>query len=175
MEVYDLTSESESETESVFEGFDPDDVNSAVRTYETAARSRESVSSVSSVSSSSSDEIEHENSEFDSDSDNENNQVEPDDGNNVFQYTDLHANPPDWTTNLVPIHVLGFQLQSGPDLPAGWDIRSTPLQYFELFFTPQLIEEFVQYTNSYVQLAIRKKTGDHPHILRQAMVFGWLK
>ena len=61
MKVYDFTSESESETESVFEGFDPDDVNSAVHTYETAARSRESVSSVSSVSSSSSDEIEHEN------------------------------------------------------------------------------------------------------------------
>ena len=49
MEVYDFT-ESESETESVFQGFDPDDVNSAVHTYETAARSRESVSSVSSVS-----------------------------------------------------------------------------------------------------------------------------
>ena len=76
-----------------FEGFDPDDVNSAVHTYETAARSRESVSSVSTVSSSSSDEIEHENSEFESDSDNENNQVQPDDGNNVFQYTDLRANP----------------------------------------------------------------------------------
>ena len=121
MEVYDLT-ESESETESVFEGFDPDDVDSAVCTYETAARSRENVSSVSSVSSSSSSEIEHENNEFESDSDNENNQVQPDDGNNVFQYTDLHANPPDWTTNLVPIHVPRFQLQSGPDLPAGWDI-----------------------------------------------------
>ena len=163
MEVYDFTSESESETESVFEGFDPDDVDSAVRTYQTAAMSRESVSSVSSVSSSSSDEIEHENNEFESDSDNENNQVEPDDGNNVFQYTDLHANPPDWTTNLVPIHVPGFQLQSGPDLPAGWDIRSTPLQYFELFFTPELIKEFVQYTNSYAQLAIRKNGRPSPH------------
>ena len=74
-------------------------------TYQTAARSRESLSSVSSVSSSSSDEIEHENIEFESDSDNENNQVEPDDGNNAFQYTDLRANPPDWTRNLVPIHV----------------------------------------------------------------------
>ena len=95
MEVYDFDSESQSETESVFEGFDPDDVNSAVRTYETAARSRESVSSVSSVSSSSSNEIEDENNEFESDSDTENNQVEPDDGNNAFQYTDLRANPPD--------------------------------------------------------------------------------
>ena len=64
MEVYDFDSESQSETESVFEGFDPDDVNSAVRTYETAARSRESVSSVSSVSSSSSNETEDENNEF---------------------------------------------------------------------------------------------------------------
>ena len=165
MEVYDFDSESESETESVFEGFDPDDVNSAVHTYETAARSRESVSSVSSVSSSSSDEIEHENNEFESDSDTENNQVEPDDGNNAFQYTDLHANPPDWTTDFVPIHVPGFQLQSGHDLPAGWDIRSTPLKYFDLFFTSQLIEEIVQYTNSYAQLAIRKKRETIPTYL----------
>ena len=105
------------------------------------------------------------NSEFESEFKKENNQVQPDDGNNVFQYTDLRANPPDWTTNLVPIHVPGFQLQFGPDLPAGWDIRSTPLQYFELFFTPQLIEEFVQYTNSYAQLAIRKKQETIPTYL----------
>ena len=122
MEVYDFTSESESETESVFGRFDPDDVNSAVCTYETVARSRESVSSVNSVSSSSSDEIEHENNEFESDSDTENNQVELDDGNNVFQSIDLHANPPYWTTHLVPIHIPGFQLQSGPNLPTRWDI-----------------------------------------------------
>ena len=162
MEVYNFTSESESETESVFGGFDTNDVNSAIRTYETVSRSRESISSISSVSSSSSDEIEPENNEFESDSDTENNQVEPDDGNSVIQSIDLHVNPPDWTTDLVPIHVPGFQLQSGPQLPDGWDIRSTPLQYFELFFTAQLIEEFVQYTKSYAQLAIRKKPETMP-------------
>ena len=83
------------------------------------------------------------------------NESEPDKNQN--QFTDLRANPPDWTTNFVPIDVPGFRLPSGPNLPNDWDIRSTPLKYFELFFTPELIDQFVKYSNEYAQIAIRKK------------------
>ena len=77
-------------------------------------------------------------------------------------FTDLKANPPDWTTNFTPIDVPGFRLQSGPDLPDGWDIHSPPLKYFQLFFTSDLIEQFVKYTNEYAQIAIRKKRQTVP-------------
>ena len=162
MEVYEFSSDSDnSDDESVFGGFDPHDVQAASRMYANIPMG--SVSSVSSVSSSSdensSDENmdEHEQESQNSESDAENNEDQVETGNNVVQSIDLRTNPPDWTTNLVPIHVPGFHLQSGPDLPDGWDIRSSPLEYFKLFFTTQLIDEFVQYTNSYAELAIRKK------------------
>ena len=41
-------------------------------------------------------------------------------------------------------------------------MRSNPLKYFELFFTPQIMQDIVRYTNSYAELTIRKKRENSP-------------
>ena len=172
-----LSSGSEDE---IFEGFDPMDVNGASRVFETVIRENTNANastsdSVSSDehgdnsivsgddSSSSSDDYsssDHDASSSDHHGHGTSSESEEDSNEPIF--TDLKSNPPDWTTNFTPIDVPGFGLQSAPHLPDGWDIHSPPLKYFLLFFTPDIIEQFVKYTNEYAQIAIRKKRETVP-------------
>ena len=166
MDQYQYLSDSSGSENGNFEGFHQSDIDRASRVHETVSRAN--ISNIISGDRRSDDDSSHDSnssgddgssSSGDDDSSSEDNsssnESEPD--NNQNQFTDLRANPPDWTTNFVPIHVPGFRLPSGPNLPNDWDIRSTPLKYFELFFTPELIDQFVKYSNEYAQIAIRKK------------------
>ena len=172
-----LSSGSEDE---IFEGFDQMDVDGASRVFETVIRenANANASTSDSVSSdehgdnsivsgddSSSSSDDYSSSDDDassSDHHGDGTSSESEEDSNEAIFTDLKSNPPDWTTNFTPIDVPGFGLQSGPDLPDGWDIHSPPLKYFQLFFTPDLIEQFVKYTNEYAQIAIRKKRETVP-------------
>ena len=146
MDVYDfgMDSDSTDNSESVFGGFDPADITRA--SHAQLAINRRQLSSISSASSSS--------SESESDSN--------DTDNSVHNPIDLHADPPEWSTDLVPIQVPPFTSQSGPNLPNNWDTCSTPLKYFQLFFTQDIIQDIVMYTNSYAELSINKKRETFP-------------
>ena len=163
MDQYQYLSDSSGSENGNFEGFHQSDIDRASRVHETVSRAN--ISNIISGDRRSDDDSSHDSnssgddgssSSGDDDSSSEDNsssnESEPD--NNQNQFTDLRANPPDWTTNFVPIDVPGFRLPSGPNLPNDWDIRSTPLKYFELFFTPELIDQFVKYSNEYAQIAI---------------------
>ena len=166
MDQYQYLSDSSGSENENFEGFHQSDIDRASRMHETVSRAN--ISNIisgdqrgdndsSHDSNSSSDDGSSSSGDDDSSSEDNSSSNESEPDNNQNQFSDLHANPPDWTTNFVPIHVPGFRLPSGPDLPNDWDIRSTPLKYFELFFTPELIDQFVKYSNEYAQIAIRKK------------------
>ena len=148
MDVYDFGTDSDSSdnSESVFGGFDPADITRA--SHAQLAINRRQLSSISSASSSSSE------SENESDSN--------DTDNSVHNAIDLHADPPEWSTDLVPIQVPPFTSQSGPNLPNNWDTHSSPLKYFQLFFSQDIIQDIVMYTNSYVELSINKKRETFP-------------
>ena len=162
----------------IFEGFDQIDVDGASRVFENVIRANANAPTIDSVSSdehgdnssvsgddSSSSSDDYGSSDDDSSSSDhqgDSTSSESESETNEPMFTDLKANPPDWTTDFTPIDVPGFRLQSGPDLPDGWDIHSPPLKYFQLFFTPDLIEQFVKYTNEYAQIAIRKKRQTVP-------------
>ena len=107
MDVYDFGTDSDSSdnSESVFGGFDPADITRA--SHAQLAINRRQLSSISSASSSSSE------SERESDSN--------DTDNSVHNPIDLRADPPEWSTDLVPIQVPPFTSQSGPNLPNNWD------------------------------------------------------
>ena len=143
MDMYNFQSNSDS-NDSDFSGFEPDDITSREGRL---PDNLDDVSSVSSVSSSS--------SESDSES--------SDSDNSLADTNDLRANLPDWTTDFVPIYVPPFNRPSGPDLPNGWDIRSTPFKYFQLFFTEQIMQDIIRFTNSYAELTIRKRRETVPN------------
>ena len=146
MDVYDFGTDSDSSdnSESVFGGFDPADITTA--SHAQLSINRKQLSSASSVSSSS--------SESESDTN--------DTDNSVHNPINLRTDPPDWSTDLVPIQVPPFTSQSRPNLPNNWDTRSTPLKYFQLFFTQDIIQDIVMNTNSYAELSIMKKRETFP-------------
>ena len=144
MDVYNFTASetdsSDNNSGSEFIGFDEEDITAAGR-----ARMAD-VSSVGSISSSS--------SENDSDSDSD---------QSLADTNDLRANLPEWTTDFVPIHVPPFNRPSGPELPRGWDIHSTPLKYFQLFFTAEIMQDIVRNTNAYAEVTITKNQERIPN------------
>ena len=146
MDVYDFVPDSDSSDseDSVFGGFDPSDIAGASPAQ--LVINRKQLSSISSESSSSSE------SESDSNDTNK----------SVHNPIDLCADPPEWSIDLVPIQVPPFNSQSGPNLPNNWDTRSSPFKYFQLFFTPDIIQDIVMYTNSYDELSIKKKRETFP-------------
>ena len=89
MDVYNFSSDSESSDGDIFEGFNAHDVTRAGEVQN--AVNRHQLSSVSSASSSSSE----------SDSDNSDSDLPP---------IDVRADPPDWTTDFVPIHLYRHSL-----------------------------------------------------------------
>ena len=48
----------------------------------------------------------------------------------------------------LPVHVNQFTQPTGPKLPAHFNIDTTsPLEYFQLFFSDEVLETIVQNTN----------------------------
>ena len=69
----------------------------------------------------------------------------------------------DWTSQLREIRVNNFTEETGPNFPDGFDCNTaTPIDYFNLMFSMNIIPDFVRHTNSYacgkwsrVRLSIR--------------------
>ena len=69
----------------------------------------------------------------------------------------VKLNPPSWTETLQGVDVPEFQWSTGSCLPEHFSDTSHPVDYFKLFFTEELIDSFVKYTNEYARIHINKK------------------
>ena len=74
-----------------------------------------------------------------------------------FPVPNVKANSPSWTETLQGVDVPAFQKSTGPALPDNFSDTSHPADYFKLFFTEELIESFVKYTDEYARFHINKK------------------
>ena len=59
----------------------------------------------------------------------------------------LKQNPIKWTEHFQTFNVPQFTGQSGPVLPPDWNPKSMPRDYFQLFWTDDLLNNIVKYTN----------------------------
>ena len=75
----------------------------------------------------------------------------------------LGEHPVQWTENFQQFNVPPFTRASGPNLPANWDYHSSPRQYFQLFFTDELLHNIVRFTNDYARLWILRKRTTQPN------------
>ena len=75
---------------------------------------------------------------------------------------DLKQNPIKWTEHFQTFNVSQFTGQSGPALPPDWNPKSMPRDCFQLFWTDDLLNNIVKYTNQYARLAIMKKCTHQP-------------
>ena len=74
-----------------------------------------------------------------------------------FSVPDIKANPPKWTADLQSFTVPPFCFTSGPRLPDSFNNTSKPINYFKFFFTDEVIEDIVRFTNQYAQIQNAKK------------------
>ena len=88
--------------------------------------------------------------------------VSDDDNDLDLCVPDLKQNPIKWTQNFQTFNVPPFTRESGPVLPTNWNPKSTPHDYFQLFWTDELLNDIVRYTNQYASLAIMKKRRRPP-------------
>ena len=73
---------------------------------------------------------------------------------------DLEDLPPDWQTeHFRDFHVPPFRgQQPGPRLPDDFNVETAkPIDYFQLFFSDELLNSIVQHVNSYAVWAIQQK------------------
>ena len=80
-----------------------------------------------------------------------------------FSVPDVKANPPKWTDNIQTITVPIPKSKGGPLLPSEFGETSRPVDYFQLFFTDELISDIVKFTNKYAQIQILKKKRTQPN------------
>ena len=142
-------SDSNDNSESDFEGFNSDDVNGAQQRYLDQDFSHSSESDLSDLDV----EDDPDNLNLDNNSDTSPS-VSDDDDDVDLCVPDLKQNPIKWTQNFQTFNVPEFTGQSGPTLPAHWDTKSTPRDYFQLFWTDDLLNNIVKYTNEYARPAI---------------------
>ena len=94
-------------------------------------------------------------SDFENDTDSENgNHTDVDNEDDSSDSDDLDVpnlreHPIEWTEDYQLINVQNFTCDSGPSLPAGWNPKSSPRDYFQLFWTDELLNNIVAYTNQY--------------------------
>ncbi|XP_052218050.1 piggyBac transposable element-derived protein 4-like [Dreissena polymorpha] len=82
-------------------------------------------------------------SEFDSD-------IEVGDLTNYDIIPDAEAADDNWTDDFSPLRFDEFNEQPGERLPDGFDVdTATPMDYFWLLFSPQLLQSIVGHTNGY--------------------------
>ena len=163
MDPFHFTDSNDSESsEDDFTGFNSEELQVAFDKH-TEQNNRTYSSDVSSLSSESDDEIDTdtESSGGDRDESDDNVDVDPSD------VPDLHANPIEWTEDFHDIYVPAFNCPSGPNLPADWNPKSTPLDYFKLFMTDDLLKDIVNYTNQYARMQIAKRCTTQPNYVDQ--------
>ena len=143
---------SDSETDSDFDGFNSSDIDGAERRQQTLLDHGDSNSSESDLND-------------DSDSDSEHDDDDTASGN----YSDddvcvpnLKENPIQWSENFRTFDVPSFTCPSGPSLPTNWNPKASPRDYFQLFWTDDLLNNTVRYTNQYAKLAIMRKRRHQP-------------
>ena len=83
----------------------------------------------------------------------------------------LGENPVQWTEQLQEINVPPFTCASGPKLPSNWNSHSSPREYFQLFFTDELLHNIVRFTNQYARLWILKKRTTQPNYVDKEWAF----
>ena len=106
-------------------------------------------------------------SDDDHDMHSDNNDDDDESSNDNFDDTvpDLKASPPKWTEDIQGFDLPHFRLQSGPSLPDDFSDNSHPADYFKLFFTEDLVQSFVDYTNKYAAIQINKKRITIPNYI----------
>ena len=58
--------------------------------------------------------------------------------------------PSEWTQNLTPLHISPFSFLAGPTV----DIPNDPLSMFNMFFTPEILQDITAETNRYARHAL---------------------
>lgn len=85
---------------------------------------------------------------------------DPRNGDEMF---DLLNCDPEWTENFNPIHVKQFNGPIGANLPPSFDCSTaTPLDYFQLFMTPDIWEKIAENTNKYEKYVTAQKRITKP-------------
>ena len=79
------------------------------------------------------------------------------------QMYDLLMKDPQWSQDFKPIHVRQFRGISGPNLPPDFDVSSNPVDYFQLFFTDDIISTICENTNKYKQFRCDQKRVVNPN------------
>lgn len=67
-------------------------------------------------------------------------------------------NDGEWTDTLHGVYVERFREETGPVFPADFDVNTaTAKDYFDLMFSPEIINDFVQHTNNYAWWKMQQK------------------
>ena len=154
------------DSESDFDGFNSDDVTGARQRYLDQRFSNSSDSDLSDLEVESDSEGEDDPDTLNLDSNSDTSPRVSDDDDEVdLCVPDLKQNPIKWTEHFQTFNVPHFTGQSGPTLPPNWNPKSTPRDYFQLFWTDDLLNNIVKYTNQYARLAIMKKHTHQPEFV----------
>ena len=137
-----------------FQGFNTDDIQVATDRLAGQHDTSESESNLDITTDADSD------SESDRETDNQDTSDLSSDDDDV---PDIDENPVQWTEQLQQINVPPFTRDSGPKLPSNWNPHSSPCEYFQLFFTDELLHNIVRFTNQYARLWILKKRTTEPN------------
>ena len=148
------------DSESDFDGFNSNDVTGARQRYLDQGFSNSSDSDLD-VEYDSEGEDDPDTLNLDSNSDTSLH-VSNDDDNVDLCVPDLKQNPIKWTEHFQTFNVPHFTGQGGPALPPNWNLKLMPRDYFQLFWTDDLLNNIVKYTNKYARLAIMKKCTRQP-------------
>ena len=86
------------------------------------------------------------------------------DSRNCDEMFDVLMKDPEWSNVFKPIHVNQFRGPSGPTLPHDFDLSSSPVNYFQLFFTDSIISTICENTNKYKQFRCNQKKKGKPTV-----------
>ena len=75
---------------------------------------------------------------------------------------DVLIKDPEWSRVFKPIHVNQFTGPSRPTLPPDFDLSSSPVNYFQLFFTDSVISTICENTNKYKEFRCDQKKMVNP-------------
>ena len=77
---------------------------------------------------------------------------------------DILTRDPEWTeSNYADIHVRQFNGPTGFNLPGDFDVeKATPIDYFQLFFSDQVLQTICDNTNKYQQFRVAQKQVVNP-------------
>ena len=69
----------------------------------------------------------------------------------------------DWTSQLREIRVQNFTEETRPTFPDGYDCNTaTPMDYFNLMYSMNIIPDFVRHTSSYTRWKMEQSETDDP-------------